>query len=335
MTSISSDNYFDANSFIMPNVIEPSGWLEHGSFAMWLIARLRPQIFVELGTHNGFSYFSFAQSVVSNNLTTKMYAIDTWQGDEHAGFYGDQVFDVVSKINSTRYGSFSYLLRNTFDDGLEHFENDSIDLLHIDGLHTYDAVKHDFETWLPKLSENGIVLFHDISVRERGFGVFKLWSEISAKYPSFEFIHGHGLGVLKVGKAETKIDFLFECSQEEVKNIQGMYSSLGRRISLEYELDAQRSRSAASEAEIRYTLSSTQSELSSTQSELSRTQSELSRTQSELSRTQSELSSTQSELSLRLNEFQDLLAGNSALRESISWKLTAPLRNVHSRVKRR
>jgi hypothetical protein len=288
MVSTSRSNYFDANSFIVPSFIESSGWLEHGAFAMWFIARLRPQIFVELGTHNGFSYFSFAQSVSSNTLTTKMYAVDTWQGDQHAGFYDDQVFDDVLKINATRYGSFSSLLRNTFDEGLEHFQNGSIDLLHVDGLHTYDAVKHDFESWLPKLSGNGIVLFHDISVRERGFGVFKFWEEISSEYSSFEFIHGNGLGVLKVGKAETDVDFLFECTQEEVKNIQGMYSSLGRRISLSYELDAQKSHSAALEIEV----------------------------------------------STRFNEFQVLLVQNSELRESMSWKLTGPLRNVHSRLNR-
>ena len=309
-------NYFDANSFVMPTVIEPSGWLEHGSFAMWFIAKLRPQIFVELGTHNGFSYFSFAQSVTSNDIKTKMYAIDTWEGDEHAGFYGDDVFNSVSQVNSTRYGSFSYLLRNTFDDGLEHFQDKCIDLLHIDGLHTYDAVKHDFETWLPKMSDTGIILFHDISVRERGFGVFQLWEEISREYPSFEFIHGNGLGVLKVGKSNTNVDFLFESSQEDVKRIQAMYASLGRRISLEYELAVYKTHAAALEQKGKNDLANAQNDLANAQNDLANAQNELRNCTQIHSRTKDALTS----LELRISEIE----------KSKSWKLTRPIRRIRN-----
>ncbi|HMG68859.1 MAG TPA: class I SAM-dependent methyltransferase, partial [Chitinophagaceae bacterium] len=133
------------------------------------------------------------------------YGIDTWKGDEHAGFYGDEVFGKVSEYNNNTYPKFSTLVRSTFDDARSYFTEKSIDFLHIDGLHTYEAVKHDFETWRSCLSENAIVLFHDINVREREFGVFRYWEELKKEHKYFEFDFGFGLGVIAIGEKYSQV----------------------------------------------------------------------------------------------------------------------------------
>jgi hypothetical protein len=129
-----------------------------------------------------------------------------------------------------RYGEFSTLIRATFDEALTHFEDGSIDLLHIDGRHFYDDVKYDFSSWRPKLSDRGIVLFHDTQVRKRGFGVYKLWSEVASGAPSFEFFHEHGLGVLGCGKdlAPAVTDLLkLRPDSEVASGVRTVYSRLG------------------------------------------------------------------------------------------------------------
>jgi len=217
--------------FWRPAYLAESAWLEHLPFAFWLTEAHRPRVFVELGTHYGASYFAFCQAVERLALDTRCYAIDTWKGDEHAGCYGEEIHAAVRTHNDAHYSGFSRLVRSTFDEALDHFADGSIDLLHIDGLHSFEAVSHDFESWRGKLADDAVVIFHDTNVRERGFGVARLFEDLKAQYPTFEFVHGHGLGVVGLGKTQkAPLRHLFEADGHAASRqaIREVFARLGR-----------------------------------------------------------------------------------------------------------
>lgn len=203
-------SFLSKNSFASPAYIHESAWLTHIPFAFTLVEKLQPKILVELGVHTGSSYFAFCQAVKSAAYNTICYGIDSWKGDEHAGYYDEDVFKEVQQYNKENYAGFSYLIRSNFEQALPSFEDGIIDLLHIDGYHKLESVSNDFFNWLPKMSKKGIVLLHDINVREKEFGVHLLWQELKTKYPAYEFKHGYGLGILAVGSEVPKeLAFLF------------------------------------------------------------------------------------------------------------------------------
>ena len=171
-------------------------WCMHLPFAYDLMRELAPKVFVELGVKQGESYFSFCQSAAENKINVRCYGIDSWRGDIQTGNLDPEMQHEVAEYN-WQYSSFSELKAMLFAEALGDFTDATIDLLHIDGTHTYDDVKADFESWLPKLSPNGIVLLHDVILRDRGFGVWKLWEEIAREDNSFLFEFGYGLGVWK------------------------------------------------------------------------------------------------------------------------------------------
>ncbi|MBB4198051.1 hypothetical protein GGD83_001844 [Rhodoblastus sphagnicola] len=185
-----------------------SAWSRLIPVLFGIFAVARPRRFVELGVHNGMSFFAGCQVARHLQTETECVAVDSWVGDPHASFHDSSVFDEFKRNLGRDYpdarfiqGMFSHA-RDCFDDG-------SIDLLHIDGYHTYDAVKDDFDTWLSKMSDTGIVIFHDINVHERNFGVWQFWRELRARYLGLAFMHSHGLGVLYVGRQDNAIAAIF------------------------------------------------------------------------------------------------------------------------------
>jgi len=142
---------------------------------------------------------------------------------------------MLRKAHGKDYGAFSKLLVSTFDAAQPTFADGSIDLLHIDGCHTYEAVKHDFENWLPKLSDRGIVLFHDTAITDNpSFGVWRFWREVRSQFPSFSFSHGNGLGLLAVGgkQAEPIVELCQSDSTSDGDWLRDFFRTLGSRITL-------------------------------------------------------------------------------------------------------
>lgn len=186
---------FQADKVCAMNPVWP--WGGHRRFAYDLVRWMRPGRIAELGVHWGTSFFTFAQAMKDGRMKdAELIGVDTFEGEEHAGAYGPEVFETVRGIVREWFPSQSITLHKMlFSEALGLVEDGSVDLLHIDGLHTFEAVREDFETWLPKLAPEGIVLFHDVAP-DTGYGSTDYWKQISGEHPGFAFEHSWGLGVL-------------------------------------------------------------------------------------------------------------------------------------------
>lgn len=177
-----------------------SGCLPHGPFAMWLVKASRPRVIAELGSYDGYSYFTFCQAVREAGLTVRGFAVGAWGGDELTEFCQKDAFKIFEEHNP-RYSKFSSLFLKNSTDALEHIEDGSVDLLHVDGGHYYTGLKKDFKLWGRKLSDRAIVLLHGTNSRESGPEAWECWQELTREHPRFDFPFQRGLGVLFWGRS--------------------------------------------------------------------------------------------------------------------------------------
>jgi len=127
---------------------ELAGTLEKNSYAL------------EIGSYIGASSLMIAKGL---NNSSRLFCVDTWQNDAMTEGNWDsyQVFQENTRSVSTKISA----LRMTSELAAEVCLN-QLDFLFIDGDHSYEGVKMDFDIWFPKLKSGGIIAMHDIEWAE-------------------------------------------------------------------------------------------------------------------------------------------------------------------------
>jgi predicted O-methyltransferase YrrM len=101
-----------------------------------LITQFQNPNIVELGIDYGYSTFVFVNALMNNLSTGKFYGIDLFQGDKHDGVR-DTYQEVMGKIGLNKLTNIE-IIKGEFTEQSKKCQM-SIDILHIDGLHTYEA----------------------------------------------------------------------------------------------------------------------------------------------------------------------------------------------------
>lgn len=226
---------------LSPRLLKSPWWIGHIPFAYELVARLKPRCIVELGTYSGSSFAAFCQAMQACGLEGRCHGVDLWAGDIHMGTFDEALYQEISGYVNATYPGLAVLVRKDFNEAANDFAPGSVDLLHIDGTHTYEAVSNDFHTWFGKLSDRAVVLFHDtnVTVQNAGeaalkFGVRRFFDEVKGNYPHLEFEHCWGLGVLFVGR-NVPAEALELAEAAKDPSFRAWFAEKGAAVSRQYE----------------------------------------------------------------------------------------------------
>ena len=132
-----------------------SAWLLYG-----LARALKPKVAVEIGSARGKSACYVGQALKENG-SGKLFAIDPhtrtdWNDEDSV----DTLDEMRRNIRSLKLEKRVEIIRETSERAAARWML-PIDMLFIDGDHSYEGVKRDWELFSPHVSAFGVVIFHD------------------------------------------------------------------------------------------------------------------------------------------------------------------------------
>jgi predicted O-methyltransferase YrrM len=151
------------------------------------VRKLYPLRVLEIGTHKGGTLFLWTRLARRDGT---IVSIDL-PGGKFGGGYGQFRAAIYRRFSSK--GQTLHLLRcnshdrSTFEKARQLFGDAPIDLLFIDGDHTYEGVKADWEMYSPLVRPGGMIVFHDIGKNYDDTEVKKLWDSIKPNFNCREY----------------------------------------------------------------------------------------------------------------------------------------------------
>ena len=170
------------------------------------VAGRKPRTVLEVGTGEGGTLMLLAMAA---DPEATIISVDLPHGSFGGGYpfwkaiYFQRFAVPPQRMHLLRANSHA---RSTLQQVRTILADRPLDVLFIDGDHTYRGVKTDWEMYAPLVARSGLVGFHDI-VRhppETGCEVHILWRELQARCPNAEIIADHeqlwgGIGIVEPG----------------------------------------------------------------------------------------------------------------------------------------
>jgi predicted O-methyltransferase YrrM len=170
-----------------------------------ILAALRPERALEIGTANGGTLLFLARLASSR---ARIVSVDLPEDKSGRGY---KPWRRWAYQKFARRGQRLHLLQGDShsSDMLARVKaalgDQTLDYLFIDGDHTYEGVKCDFEMYAPLVHQGGIIALHDIAEHPAAVGceVSRFWNEIKCRFRHNEIVESRqqgwaGIGVLYV-----------------------------------------------------------------------------------------------------------------------------------------
>jgi cephalosporin hydroxylase len=184
--------------------IRPTQIREEIEPLLQIVAARRPRTILEIGTNNGGTLFLWTR-VAAEDAT--IISLDLPGGDFGGGYPAwkrplYRAFALPNqRVHLVQGDSHHPTSLATIR---EMFGGRELDVLLIDGDHTYDGVKMDFEMYAPLVRQGGLVAFHDIAEHDdESCRVRSFWLEIRGAHAGREFIASPPAGWAGIGVLES------------------------------------------------------------------------------------------------------------------------------------